>query len=145
MTDERIIQRALAILEGRARHGCALTSPAAVRDYLRLALGSRDHEVFVVVHLDAQHRVLAFEELFRGTLTQTSVYPREVVKSVLRHNSACVIFAHNHPSGVAQPSRSDELLTRNLKDALELIEVKVLDHFVVAGHQAISFAERGLI
>ena len=145
MTDENIIKRALAILEGRARHGCALTSPAAVRDYLRLALGNRDHEVFVVVHLDAQHRVLAFEELFRGTLTQTSVYPREVVKAALAHNSAALIFAHNHPSGVAQPSQSDELLTRNLREALALVDVKVLDHFVVAGHQAISFAERGLL
>lgn len=145
MTDESIIKRALEILEDRARHGCALTSPGAVRDYLRLALAPRDHEVFVVVHLDAQHRVLAFEELFRGTLTQTSVYPREVVKAALEHNSAAVIFAHNHPSGVAQPSQSDELLTRNLREALALVDVKVLDHFVVAGHQATSFAERGLL
>jgi len=123
----------------------ALTSPAAVRDYLRLALGAREHEVFVALFLDAQHRVLAATELFRGTLTQTSVYPREVVKSALRANAAAVIFAHNHPSGVAQPSQADELLTRQLKEALALVEVKVLDHFIVAGTQALSFAERGLL
>ena len=145
MNEDRVIARALRILEQRAKSGCALTSPAAVRDYLRLALGGREHEVFVCVWLDAQHRVIGLEEAFRGTLTQTSVYPREVVKAALRHNAAAVIFAHNHPSGVAQPSQADELLTRNLKEALELVEVKVLDHFVVARHQAISFAERGLI
>lgn len=123
----------------------ALTSPQAVRDYLRLKLAGLPHEVFVCIHLDAQHRVIAIEEMFRGTLTQTSVYPREVVKAVLRANSAAVIFAHNHPSGLAQPSQSDELLTRNLRDALSLVEVKVLDHFIVAGTQALSFAERGLL
>jgi DNA repair protein RadC len=123
----------------------ALTSPQAVRDYLRLKLAGLPHEVFVCIHLDAQHRVIAIEEMFRGTLTQTSVYPREVVKAVLRANSAAVIFAHNHPSGLAQPSQSDELLTRNLRGALSLVEVKVLDHFIVAGTQALSFAERGLL
>jgi DNA repair protein RadC len=123
----------------------ALTSPGAVRDYLRLAISGREHEVFVCLWLDAQHRVIRSEELFRGTLTQTSVYPREVVKAGLRHNAAAVIFAHNHPSGAAQPSQADELLTRNLKEALALVEIKVLDHFVVAGNQAISFAERGLL
>ncbi len=127
------------------RSGNALTSPGAVRDYLRLLLGGREHEVFVVVFLDAQHRVLVTEEMFRGTLTQTSVYPREVVKAALRANAAAVIFAHNHPSGVAQPSQADELLTRNLKEALALVEVKVLDHFIVAGSSTLSFAERGLI
>ncbi len=125
--------------------GAALTSPGAVRDYLRLALGRREHEVFVCLWLDAQHRVLSIEEPFRGTLTQTSVYPREIVKSALAANAAAVIFAHNHPSGVAQPSQADELLTRNLRDALALVDVKVLDHFIVAGAQAISFAERGLL
>jgi len=123
----------------------ALTSPGAVRDYLRFALGRREHEVFVCLWLDAQHQVTSFEELFAGTLTQTSVYPREIVKKALARNAAAVIFAHNHPSGVAQPSQSDELLTRNLKEALALVEVKVLDHFIVAGNQAISFAERGLL
>jgi DNA repair protein RadC len=123
----------------------ALTSPGAVRDYLRLSLSRKDEEVFVCIWLDAQHRVIACEESFRGTLTQTSVYPREIVKAALGRNAAAVIFAHNHPSGAAQPSRADELLTRNLKDALGLIDVKVLDHFIVAGQQAISFAERGLL
>ncbi len=129
----------------RMRAGDALTSPGAVRDYLRLAIADREHEVFVCVWLDAQHRVVASEELFRGTLTQTSVYPREIVKAALRANAAAVIFAHNHPSGAAQPSRADELLTRNLKEALALVEVKVLDHFIVAGRQSLSFAERGLL
>jgi DNA repair protein RadC len=123
----------------------ALTSPGAVRDYLRLSLGGRPHETFVCLYLDAQHRVIGSDELFRGTLTQTSVYPREVVKAALAANAAAVIFAHNHPSGVAQPSAADELLTRQLKDALALVDIRVLDHFIVAGNQALSFAERGLL
>jgi DNA repair protein RadC len=123
----------------------ALTSPGAVRDYLRLALGGRPYEAFVCIYLDAQHRVIRPEELFRGSLTQTSVYPREVVKAALAANAAAVIFAHNHPSGVAQPSQADELLTRQLKEALALVEIRVLDHFIVAGNQALSFAERGLL
>lgn len=127
------------------KSGSVLTSPGAVRDYLRLALAARDHEVFVVLFLDAQHRVMSDAELFRGTLTQTSVYPREVVKAALAANAAAVIFAHNHPSGVAQPSQADELLTRQLKEALALVEVRVLDHFIVAGNQTLSFAERGLL
>jgi DNA repair protein RadC len=123
----------------------SLASPGAVRDYLRLTLAGREHEVFVALFLDAQNRVLATEELFRGTLTQTSVYPREVVKAALRHNAAAVIFAHNHPSGVAEPSRADELLTQALKQCLALVDIKVLDHFIVAGGNVLSFAERGLI
>ena len=122
-----------------------LTSPGAVRDYLRLALGGRESEAFFCIWLDAQHRVIRSEESFRGTLTQTSVYPREIVKAALAANAAAVIFAHNHPSGVAQPSRADELLTLELKQALALVEVKVLDHFIVAGAQTLSFAERGLL
>lgn len=122
-----------------------LSSPRAVRDYLRLAFAGRQHEVFVVLLLDAQHRVIACEDLFRGTLTQTSVYPREVVKCALRHNAAAVIFAHNHPSGVAEPSHADEILTRSLKSSLALVDVQVLDHFVVAGSATTSFAERGLL
>jgi len=122
-----------------------LTSPGAVRDYLRVALGHRPNEVFVCIWLDAQHKVIGIEDAFQGTLTHTSVYPREIVKRALARNAAAVIFAHNHPSGVAQPSRSDELLTRDLKEALALVEVKVLDHFVIAGNHAISFAERGLL
>ena len=123
----------------------ALSSPRAVRDYLRLVLAGREQEVFVVVLLDAQHRVTASEELFRGTLTQTSVYPREVVKCALKHNAAAVIFAHNHPSGVAEPSHADEILTRSLKAALALVDIQVLDHFIVAGSRTMSFAERGLL
>lgn len=123
----------------------ALTSPSAVRDFLKLRLGGLPHEVFVVILLDAQNRVLAVDEMFRGTLTQTSVYPREVVKVALRTNAAAVIFAHNHPSGVAEPSRADEALTQSLKQALSLVDVKVLDHFIVAGTSTLSFAERGLI
>lgn len=123
----------------------ALTSPQAVRDFLRLTLGAREHEVFVALFLDAQHRVIVAEELFRGTLTQTSVYPREIVKAALKVNAAAVIFAHNHPSGVAEPSQADELLTRQLKEALAMVDVKVLDHFIVAGRATLSFAERGLL
>jgi len=142
---EAALELARRSLKDELRSGSALTSPGAVRDYLRLAIADREHEVFVCLWLDAQHRVLRFEELFRGTLTQTSVYPREIVKAGLQANAAAVIFAHNHPSGAAQPSRADELLTRNLKDALALVEVKVLDHFIVAGHHTVSFAERGLL
>ena len=133
-----------ALLE-TVKSASALTSPGAVRDYLRLSLGRREEEVFLCIWLDAQHKVIESEIAFTGTLTQTSVYPREIVKAALQRNAAAVIFAHNHPSGAAQPSQADELLTRNLKDALALVEVKVLDHFIVAGSQAISFAERGLL
>jgi len=132
-------------LDEKLKERSALTSPGAVRDYLRLTLGRKDEEVFVCLWLDAQHKVTSVEEAFRGTLTQTSVYPREIVKAALARNAAAVIFAHNHPSGVAQPSQADQLLTRNLREALALVEVKVLDHFIVAGNQAISFAERGLL
>ena len=125
--------------------GDVLTSPDAVRDYLRLVLAAREVEVFMALFVDSQHRLIAAEELFRGTLAQTSVYPREIVKAALAHNAAAVIFAHNHPSGVAEPSRADELLTQSLKAALALVEVRTLDHFVVAGGQVVSFAERGLL
>jgi DNA repair protein RadC len=142
---EAALHLAQRSLNEQMRQTSALTSPGAVRDYLRLNLGGLQHEVFVCIFLDAQHRTIRTDELFRGTLTQTSVYPREVVKASLAANAAAVIFAHNHPSGAAQPSQADELLTRNLKDALALVDVKVLDHFIVAGNQAISFAERGLL
>jgi DNA repair protein RadC len=122
-----------------------MANPAAVRDLLRLRLGGLTHEVFAVLLLDAQNQLIDCVELFRGTLTQTSVYPREVVKLVLRHNAAAVIFAHNHPSGVTDPSQADETLTRTLKQALALVDVRVLDHFIVGGSAALSFAERGLI
>jgi DNA repair protein RadC len=132
-------------LRERLDRGCALSSPQAVRDFLRLTLNDRPHEVFAAVFLDAQNRVLGVEELFRGTLTQTSVYPREVVKRALARNAAAVILAHNHPSGVAEPSRSDEALTAALRQALALVDVRVLDHFVIGGGVAMSFAERGLL
>lgn len=123
----------------------SLTSPAAVRGYLRLRMQDLGHECFYCVYLDAQNRVIAAEELFRGTLTQTSVYPREVLKSALRHNAAGLILAHNHPSGVAEPSVQDQALTRTLAEALALVDIKVLDHFIVAPGACLSFAERGLI
>jgi len=129
--------------EMRARD--SLTSPAAVRGYLRLAMQDLAHECFYCVFLDAQNRVIAAEQLFRGTLTQTSVYPREVVKHALAHNAAALILAHNHPSGVAEPSIQDQALTRTLAEALALVDVKVLDHFIVAPGACMSFAERGLI
>jgi DNA repair protein RadC len=122
-----------------------LSSPQAVRDYLRLNLAQCDREVFVAVYLDAQNRVLKMQELFAGTLTQTSVFPRDVVRYALLTNAAAVIFAHNHPSGLAEPSRADETLTQALKQALALVDVKVLDHFVVGAGSAMSFAERGLL
>jgi DNA repair protein RadC len=125
--------------------GVSLSSPQAVRDYLRLALEASPHEVFMVLCLDAQNRLIGTEELFRGTLTQTSVYPREVVKLALARNAAAVIFAHNHPSGIAEPSRADELLTNALKQALGLVDIKVLDHFVIGRGAIVSFAERGLL
>jgi DNA repair protein RadC len=123
----------------------ALASPDAVRDYLRLTLAALPYEAFLALFLDSQNRLLAARELFRGTLAQTSVYPREVVKAALAHNAAAVIFAHNHPSGVAEPSRADELLTAALKQALALVDIRTLDHFVVARQRVVSFAERGLV
>ncbi len=139
------VEMARRALQEEMRSGDALNSPGAVRDYLRLLLGGRTQEVFMVIFLDAQHRTLASEELFHGTLTQTSVYPREVVKRALHHNAAAVILAHNHPSGVAEPSQSDRLLTDTLKQALALVDVRVLDHFIVAGTSCLSFAERGMV
>jgi DNA repair protein RadC len=132
-------------LEQELRLRDAMSSPAAVREYLRLHLGRRDREYFCALYLDAQNRVIAFEELFSGTLTQTSVFPRDVARKGLELNAAGVIFAHNHPSGLAEPSRADELLTQALKRALELVDIKVLDHFVIGGDSAMSFAERGLL
>ncbi len=122
-----------------------LASPDAVRLYLRLTLAALPYEAFLALFLDSQNRLLAARELFRGTLAQTSVYPREVVKAALAHNAAAVIFAHNHPSGVAEPSRADELLTAALKQALALVDIRTLDHLVVAGQRVVSFAERGLV
>lgn len=146
-TDDEVIAAAIEVLKRRMRSDpITLSGPAVVRDYLRLTLAPLDHEVFAVVFLDAQNRVIAAEEMFRGTLTQTSVYPREVVRAALHHNAAAVIFSHNHPSGMAEPSRADEHLTDTLKQALALVDVKVLDHFIIAaGGASTSFAERGLL
>jgi DNA repair protein RadC len=139
------LELARRALDEQMRTRDALSSPQSVRDYLRLTLSGRDYEVFMAVLLDAQNRVIAAEELFRGTLTQTSVYPREVVKFALAHGAAAIIFAHNHPSGLAEPSQADELLTRTLRQALALVDIRVLDHFIVGEGAAMSFAERGLI
>jgi len=143
-TDEKTIKRALRILDRQVKAGDALTSPQAVRDYLRLLLAGKDREVFVLICLDAQHRIIASEELFQGTLTQTSVYPREVVKRALANNAAAVMFAHNHPSGLSEPSQADELVTRTLRQALALVDVRTLDHFIVgAGHAMPSHTSTG--
>lgn len=142
---QAIFEMSRRALGEQMRNRDVLNSPQQVRDYLCLRLGNLSREVFMVLFLDAQNRVLAQEELFSGTLTQTSVYPREVVVRALHHNAASVIFAHNHPSGVAEQSRADELLTTALKQALALVDIRVLDHFVVAGNTTLSFAERGLL
>jgi DNA repair protein RadC len=139
------LELARRVLKEKITNGSALNSPASVREYLRLKLQALPHEVFVALFLDAQNRVIEIEELFRGTLTQTSVYPREVVKRALHFNCGAVIFAHNHPSGIAEPSHADETLTQALKQALALVDVRVLDHFIVAGSGVLSFAERGLL
>jgi DNA repair protein RadC len=144
--EDRAVYRAIRILEKRLREpGEMINSPQRVRDYLRLRLAGLDREVFVCLYLDAQNRVIDSETLFYGTLTQTEVHPREVVKRSLHHNAASVIFAHNHPSGVAEPSKADMLLTCALQDALALVSIRVLDHFIIAGLKALSFAERGIL
>ncbi|MBK1680117.1 RadC family protein [Rhodocyclus tenuis] len=143
---QAVLEMAKRSLNAELRAATVFSSPGAVRDYLRLRLAGLQHEVFFALWVDAQNRLISAEELFRGTLTQTSVYPREVVKIALAHNAAAVILAHNHPSGVAEPSRADEALTHELKQALALIDVRVLDHFIVAGTALpLSFAERGLL
>lgn len=138
-----VLELARRALAERLKEREVFSSPEAVRQYLQLHIASRPHEVFAALFLDAQHRLIALEELFRGTLTQTSVYPREVVIRALHHQAAAVVLAHNHPSGSVEPSRADETLTQTLKAALALVDVRVLDHFVVAGHQIHSFAEHG--
>ena len=147
MSDDEVIRMALQILEQRARYNpVVLGSPGAVREYLRLKLGALEREEFWTIWLDAQNKVIDLECAFVGTLTQTAVYPREIVKSALKHNAAGVILAHNHPSGVAEPSHADIALTQTLKDTLALVDVRVLDHFIVAGTATpLSFGERGLI
>jgi len=127
------------------REAAFFESPTAVKDFLRLHFAGQGHESFVVLFLDARHRLLVAKDLFRGTLTQTSVYPREVLREALNLGAAAVILAHNHPSGAAEPSRADEVLTQTLRQSLALVDVRVLDHIVVAGASTVSFAERGLI
>lgn len=131
------------LFEGLER-GDSLTSPQETRQYLSSQLRDYQHEVFAVLFMDQRHRVIRFEEMFRGTIDCASVYPREVVKKSLEYNAAAVIFAHNHPSGVAEPSQSDERITQRLKDALSLVDIRVLDHFII-GDEVVSFAERGLL
>ena len=143
--DDEVLHQARRVLSQRVRRGATMSSPQAVKDYLRLEIGALEHEVFCVLFLDAQHRIIALKQMFRGTVTQTSVYPREVVKEALAVNAAAVILAHNHPSGAVEPSRADEFLTQTLKTALALVDVRVLDHLVVAGVDVVSFAERGLV
>lgn len=144
--DDSIIARALAILAARIKAGPLMDSPRAVREYLTVQAAKHDaREVFGVIFLDAQNRLIEFKELFAGTLTQTSVYPREVVREALRLNAAAVILSHNHPSGSTQPSRADEQLTSTLKSALALVDVRVLDHIITAGGESLSMAEKGLI
>ena len=140
-----VLELARRVLAQQLRQRAVFASPGAVKDYLQLHLAARAHEVFAVLFLDVQNRLVAMEEMFRGTLTQTSVYPREVVLRALHHQCAAVVLAHNHPSGSVQPSRADEALTQTLRSALALVDVRVLDHVIVAPGQALSMAERGLV
>jgi DNA repair protein RadC len=143
--DEEVLDAAREILASKVRRGRPLTSPRHTREYLRLSLAPLQHEVFAILFLDNRHRVIEFAPLFRGTVDGASVHPREVVKEALARNAAAVILAHNHPSGIAEPSQADELITGRVKDALALVDIRVLDHFVVTGDAIVSFAERGLL
>lgn len=145
LTDDEVIAQALRILQSRLRNGPVMDSPCAVKEFLTLKLSGLEHEQFSIMFLDSQNYLIEFVDLFRGTLTQTSVYPREVVKLALQLNANGVIFAHNHPSGQPEPSRADEYLTTTLKSALQLIDVRVLDHIIVGGVSTVSFVERGLL
>ena len=142
---EEVLSQARRVLSQRVRRGATMSSPQAVKDYLLLEIGVLEHEVFCVLFLDAQHRIIELKQMFRGTVTQTSVYPREVVKAALACNSAAVVLAHNHPSGIAEPSRADEFLTKSIQSALALVDVRVLDHMVVGQGEVVSLAERGLM
>ena len=142
-TDQQTIRTALTLLKSQLREpGAAFTSSSSVRDWLRLQLASLEREEFIVLFLDNQHCLIAHETLFTGTINHTQVHPREVVKAALKHNAA-VVLAHNHPSGEAEPSNADRQITERLKDALELMEIRLLDHLVVGGMEVVSFAERG--
>lgn len=144
---DAVIAQAKAILEWRfiENRGEPLTSPDKVRNFLTFKLAELPHEMFCALFLDTKHRVIAFEEMFRGTIDGASVHPREVVKEALKHNAAAVIITHNHPSGVPEPSAADNALTRRLQEALAMVDVRLLDHFVVGGAETVSFTERGLI
>jgi DNA repair protein RadC len=141
---EEILRAARSEINRRFRRGQALSSPAVSQDFLRLRLAHLEHEVFAVLWLDTRHRVIGFEELFRGTIDGSSVHPREVVKSALGHNAAACILAHNHPSGISTPSSADRSITRRLVESLSLIDVRVLDHIIV-GEDCLSFAESGIL
>lgn len=147
VSDDDIIQQAIAVMESRMRYasGPTLTNPEHVCNYLRLRLGDLEREVFAVILLDSQHRLISYQELFFGTLAETSVHPREVVKLALKYNAAAVIFSHNHPSGHVEPSNSDIRITKALQSALDMVGVRVLDHIVVSATSSTSFAERGLL
>lgn len=140
-----VLELARRAMAQRLQERTVFDTPDAVKHYLQLHLSARKHEVFAVLFLDVQNRLLALEEMFQGTLTQTSVYPREVVLRALHHQASAVVLSHNHPSGTVQPSRADEMLTQTLKTTLALIDVRVLDHVIVAPGEALSMAERGLI
>jgi DNA repair protein RadC len=144
-TATEIIRAARRAMTRRVRRGTAMDSPTAVREFLAIKLGALEHELFAVLLLDSRHRLIDYVELFRGTIDGASVHPREVVKLALAHNAAALVLAHPHPSGAAEPSQADELITRRLRDALALVDIRVLDHIIIAGGEAISFAERGLI
>ncbi len=144
-TSDEIISAARACVASKVRRGADLCSPKAARDYLVLRFGQLRHEVFCVIYLDSRHRVLDCQDLFRGTIDGASVYPREVVKEALQRNAAACVLVHNHPSGVAEPSTADEQITRRLQAALQLVDIRIVDHLIVAGGEVTSFAERGLL
>lgn len=144
VSSAEIVTMARTLLKRRFARGTAITSPEQTKEFLTLHLGPLQHEVFACLFLDSRHRVIAYRELFRGTIDGASVHPREVVREAMRTNAAAVIFAHNHPSGEAEPSQADLRITQQLKDALALVDVRVLDHFIV-GSDIVSFAERGLL
>ncbi len=145
VSKEDILHQARLIVEDQVSPGMVITSPGDTKDFFIMQFAGLEHEVFSCLFLDTRHRVLSFRELFVGTIDGCSVHPREVVKAGLKHNSAAVIFGHNHPSGVPEPSQADQRLTQRLREALSLIDIRVLDHIVVGGSQAVSFAELGLI
>ena len=142
---DQILEAARQAIDQKMQRGAEFTSPALVKEYLRNKLAGFEHEVFAVLFLDTRHRLIEYAEMFRGTIDSASVYPREVVKEALRFNAGAVVLSHNHPSGNPEPSQADKALTQRLKDALALVEVRTLDHIIVAGSDTVSFAERGLI